>query len=461
MGKPTVKIIDAIYCEANKEARELIEPILRYKEAIWIRQFFRSASGKPYQRKVQKIVDKTLISGRKGSKGLFLTGLLPRVYKKIGDKITIENKEEKLSIKHLPKLPGIVFRNDQRRALRAVIKQNRGKIIFPTGSGKTVIAGGIVSMFLGYKINFLCHTSEIASQSRDEFIKWFGKENIFTIGGGYKDKIESVMKHPSPILIATVQSYNKSKLKELYSFWDLTIVDEVHHVNSKNSMYGSIMEKNLAPRRYGLTATEPSKKVQLLINEGYFGPTIAKLSVSEGIKLGIIARPQINLLAIPYNITLNAKCRTYEDFYTNCITQNKERNQLIRKSIKKNEITLILVERTEHGKLFQKLLNAPFVYGGTERNQRNKVKEQLKSGKIKLAICSRVWKEGINIPSLNHIINAVGMKEEKAVLQTAGRGLRTTKNKKVIKITDCLDPYKYLAEHSVQRIGVYVKQGWL
>jgi superfamily II DNA or RNA helicase len=106
-------------------------------------------------------------------------------------------------------------------------------------------------------------------------------------------------------------------------------------------------------------------------------------------------------------------------------------------------------------------VSVPFIYGSTSRELRFRTLERLKSKKTKAVICSRVWKEGINVPSLNHIINAVGLKEEKAVLQAAGRGLRTTDEKTTVKITDFLDPYKYLAEHSVLRMSVYIRKGWL
>jgi superfamily II DNA or RNA helicase len=464
--RPIVKILDAVHCEADKEARLLIAPILKYREAVWIKKPMRTKGGKLIQRRVQKVVDKTLMTGRKGSKGLFLTGLLPRVRKRLKKKIYIEGTEEVYPIQNLPKLPGITFREDQKRALRAVRRRNRGKIVFPTGSGKTVIAGGIVAMFSRSRIVFLCHTSDLVSQTREEFIKWFGKKRVYAIGGGYKDNIHKVMKAKAPVLIATVQSYIKLPQKKLSTFWDVTIVDEVHHVNSKESMYGSIMERNLCPRRYGLTATVPSKRVQLLTNEGYFGPKIAELSVQEGVELGIIAKPRIDLIPVPYDVALNQKCSTYQDYYEKGIVENRKRNKLICRTVKKKEITLIVIERTEHGKLLQKMLKlkgykAPFVYGGTKREVRERVKNKLKSGKLRLAICSRVWKEGINIPALNHIVNACGMKEEKAVLQAVGRGLRTAEGKDIIRVTDFLDPYKHLAGHSVQRVGVYVNQGWL
>ena len=67
----------------------------------------------------------------------------------------------------------------------------------------------------------------------------------------------------------------------------------------------------------------------------------------------------------------------------------------------------------------------------------------------------------MNVPALNHIVNACGMKEEKMLMQIIGRGLRIAKGKRELKFSDFLDPYKYLAEHTVRRMQVYKKKGWL
>jgi len=55
----------------------------------------------------------------------------------------------------------------------------------------------------------------------------------------------------------------------------------------------------------------------------------------------------------------------------------------------------------------------------------------------------------------------VGGKEEKGVIQSIGRGLRITENKTTVKLVDMLDPYPYLAEHAIERIQVYINQGWI
>jgi len=465
MGKPTITILNPINSLADKDARKLIVKPLLYKSVVWQRDDYTGE-------RTYTIKKSCLMTGWDGTSGKFLTGLIPRVKKycrKKGHKIKIIDKSEKIKTSIEPNLKGITFRPDQKKALNIVSRRHRGKIVFPTGTGKTIIAAGIVSMFPKLRTLFLCHTKDLLYQSAEEFNKYF--KNVFILGGGNKVNWDHIYECKSPILISIDKSYYNNMDVNNSTFFDILIVDEVHHVNSVDSQYGQIMGTNLAPRRYGLTATVPTEEKQILINEGFFGPIIAELGINEGIRLGIVAKPKMNIIPVPYEVKVNKRAKgLFRNFYKYGIVKNRARNKLIVNevinSINNDKTTLVIIERKEHGKLIQKMLKyrgfeIPFVFGDTKKEKRSEVLKGLISRKIKATICTKIWKEGINIPSLNHVINAVGLKEEKAVLQAIGRGTRVTDDKKVINVTDFLDPYKFLAEHSVLRMSIYIKKGWL
>ena len=256
MGKSTITILDSVHCKANKWAREKILPALTYENTTWKR-------GK-YGRKSAQTVTSHMITGRAGTAGTFLTGLLPRVKKYCRKKkinISIVGSRNIINIPptEKPKLKNIKFRADQKKALRAIKRHNTGKIIFPTGSGKTIIALGIISMFPECRVLFLCHTKDLIEQTLTELKTHFKKREILIIGGGYKTKWAKIKKSETPIVLSTIQSFSKIHFKKYIHFFDLTIVDEAHHMNSRKSQYGKVMEQNLSPRKYGLTATEPTK----------------------------------------------------------------------------------------------------------------------------------------------------------------------------------------------------------
>lgn len=464
MGRPIIRVLDTVHCRANKEARGLILPALAYKNTVWKRSRFGRS---------QTVEKSHLITGRTGSSGQFLTGLLPRVkryFRKRGHQIKIIGHEEFIHPSFPPNLKDIIFRPEQYKALRTARQKQRGRIVFPTGSGKTLIALGIHSMFEDVHTLFLCHTKDLLNQSYDEAKKYF--KNTIKIGGGHKTEWSNIAKHKDCIVVATIQTFSKYRPEDYGSFFDIVIVDEVHHANASNSQYGKVIQSLLAPRKYGLTATTPTQTIQSLTNEGFFGEVIAQLTEEEGQKAGLIANIKINLVPVPYNAKLNQKCqKRYKDYYKYCIVQSRERNirivDEVKKSLDAGEQVLILVEAIKHGHKIKSMIqrrlkkSCTFVHGSTDKEKRKNILFLMKKRKLQLAIASRVWKEGINIPSLNHIINACGMKEEKAVIQALGRGLRVTEDKTEVKLTDFLDPYKYLAEHSILRMQVYAKKGWL
>lgn len=468
MGKPFVRVLDSIHSKANPKARELILPCLSYEDVHWRRKRFGSKSSS---------ATRHLITGRENTGGTFLTGLLPRIIefsKQSGFDVSIRdgNTEVIRPSRRRPMLNGITFRPDQKRALRAMLRLHRGIIKFPTGSGKTYIALGFFSLYENSPRLFLCHTKELLEQTVEDIGLLPMRARLYAIGDGYRPPFRRIKRIKNPIVVSTIQTFSKYHPKEWCDYFDVTIVDECHRAAKKKSQYGRTMEYNLSPIRIGLSATPPDAGKDQLVCEGFFGPVIAELGVKQGIRKGIIARPIINLIPIPLEYKVVEKAgRGYANMYRYGIIENETRNNLIahevKKSLRKKEIVLIVIENTRHGELLQKVLKlkcgirVPFVQGSTKKGTRSRIKRKLKSKRIKVAICSKVWREGVNIPSLNHIINAHGMKEKKIILQAMGRGLRTAKGKTTIKLTDFLDPYKYLAEHAILRIQIYKDQGWI
>ena len=97
----------------------------------------------------------------------------------------------------------------------------------------------------------------------------------------------------------------------------------------------------------------------------------------------------------------------------------------------------------------------------TNSDEREEIRSSLNKSKYDCVISTSVWREGVDIPNLDCVINACGGKSEIMTLQAIGRGLRKTDDKEEVIIIDFLDPYKYLALHTIQRLQIYVNSGWL
>jgi len=249
------------------------------------------------------------------------------------------------------------------------------------------------------------------------------------------------------------------------------IVDELHHLSAMDGTYAKILSHVTAPVRLGFTATLPVKPEAKLAVEGFIGGVIGELSINEAADLDILARPKLRIVKLAESYSISEK-RTYQDVYQYGIVMNEARNNLIikiaKEYIEQYKSVLIMVNQLSHGEWLSHVANQsfdldiPFVRGSTESFIREEIKRDLQNKRTLSAICSSVWKEGINIPSLDVVINAGGGKSEIAVLQAIGRGLRKTSDKKEVIIVDFFDPsHHYLISHFGHRLCLYCDNGWI
>ncbi|KKN67717.1 hypothetical protein LCGC14_0458650 [marine sediment metagenome] len=457
-----ITIEDSIFCKASKDLIPHIRPCLKYKSVYWRQDPFR---------RERKTADAFFIVY-----GKFLAGLLPKVIDHLQSKNIdfeikgrfkniIPTKDPKDFFKPLLKKG---FRKNQVdlqiNLINKAIEKQRGIVLAPTAFGKSIVFFGLLSTFPKSKILILCHSIDIVNQIYDDLIV-YNKEfdDCCVLGGGKKDW------KGHRIVVSTIQTFVKFNPDDYCEYFDVTIIDEVHHVNNRKSQYGQVMQSNLSPMRIGFTATLPKEKEKLLSLEGLLGPVIGEVTIKEASEKGIIAKPKIKLIPVPYNINI-AQFKSYKDLYKHGIVENRARNKLIaweaRELSNKGKTVLIMIKEIKHGEFIQSIgkdifgLDMVFVQGSTEGETRTEIKRLLDDKKIKVVISSSVWKEGVNIPTLSAIINGMGGMSSIQTVQVIGRGLRIAEGKDSVIIIDFLDQYKYLAEHAIKRITIYAENGW-
>lgn len=444
-----ITILDPIFSEADKETIPIIKPALSYK-GTWARPTKKKTIIESYNANVI-------------NKGLFLTGLIPRIKSRFPD-IEIVGDLEKLKPTKKPHLKGITPREDQLRLVSGAIDQGRGVLLSPTGSGKTVVAMLLLSCFPKAKVLFLCHSLSIIKQTEKEFKK-FGFTGIQVLGGG-----EKTFNRKKRITLSTIQTFVGIDKEEWFDFFDITICDECHHINSATSQYAKVLGSSLSPMRIGLTATLPTKPEGILYMEGYLGPVIGEVTVMEGVEKKMLAKPTVKLIPVPYNSFIG-DLNKYTDIYKHGIVENRARNRIIleeaKSQIDQEKTALIMVKEISHGNNLVSMakslfsMDVIFVQGKTEGEVRTLIQQTLNEKIIRCVVCTAVWREGVNIKSLNTIILALGGKSAIQTAQALGRGLRMDKGKDEVLLVDMLDPYKYLAQHSVARISLYVNNNWM
>jgi superfamily II DNA or RNA helicase len=505
----SIKVVDT-FALASKDLWPYIKEILSFDSEFWIQGQFR---------KHRKATKKSFLL----KDGYFLAGFIPRVLDGLkGRDIEpdVENRKDAPTPRE-PFIEGITFHPEQKAAIEAVTKQKRGIIHHPTASGKTVVSAGILSCFPGKRRLVLVHTKTLLHQTASE-LEGFGFNDICKIGDGAKDL-------DGEVVVAMIQTFSNIHEDVWMDYFDVVLVDETHHAGSKS--YERVLSYSLAPVKVGLTATLPDEEKQkerALTIEGVLGPVINKVSISEAVEKGMIARPIIVLKSVHTDAKIQRTIK-YQDVYNAGIVENKTRNRIIVRetilALRNDETVLIMIKSIRHGILLSELLigqdiehevlsagppteinaaikemknplkelHAKKMTTGSEakrerieaeitrRNReienseevkiarrflegskrRESIKKDLEDGIIKVVICSDIWREGANIKSLGNVINACGGKSEIGTLQAVGRGLRISEGKTTVKIIDFLDPYRYLAEHTVERIKIYKREGWL
>lgn len=463
MQPKTITVIDEVWCRASRDLWPSISRLMEYKGERW-------KQGRHSMEREEKT--RSFLDHRGGK---FLTGFFPRVLKEVPGEITVETNDLFLEPIRSPDLfsSNTNIRLDQYKLQQEIaknaVKEQRGVIQAPTGSGKTTIAMLIASMFHPkHRILFLCHTISLLTQSFEEFKK-AGFKQVGTFGGGGSKRFWDSIINDDRVVISTIQTFSKFDPKEYCDQFDVVIVDEAHHVNAVDSQYGRVLTHLLAPVKIGFTATVPTDREAALALEGLIGPVIGKVSIQEGVDMKIMAKPKIKLVPVPYN-SLHGDIRKYQDLYKAAIVDSRARNSMVAEKAaelsRAGHSSLIIVKEIQHGDnlvgvLRIKGVKCEFVRGATDGDTREKVKRAFDRKEVKVVICTAVWKEGVNIPSLNCVINAAGGKSEIATLQAIGRGLRSVPGKEEIVVVDFLDPYKYLAQHAILRISIYVEAGWL
>ena len=322
-------------------------------------------------------------------------------------------------------------------------------------SGKSATMVGILKCIPpGTKVLVLQNRLSLASQNYDE-IKGWGFESVGKLWSGKNE--------PGDIMVANVQSIAKIE-KQLINI-QAVLVDEIHDMMSKlpKAVYRRL--KNCGVR-VALSATPfkfgETDKVQKYFVKGFFGPVL-KTTTTE---TGILTTKELQ----ERKILSSSKCTFYEvnepqiphDIYLDAVTRGIAENHHFHKMVVKladklKGRTLILVDRIAHGDVLNKMIkDSIWVQGKDNIKTRKEVVKILQKSKGDVIAIStqQIFNTGINV-YVHNLINAAGGQADHQIIQRMGRGLRTAKDKEILKYYDFIFKInKYLQQHSDKRIKI-------
>lgn len=447
-----LEVLDSVWTRVNKEGYAALNNFLSYEHFYWRKTGYSS----------EKVIQRIWMIERHADGYCFLTGLVERAILFLeANKIKYELIDNQPEVELGPAgVEGYEFRDYQRKLIDRAVDHGRGQIISATGTGKSIVLLGIMSSFPKDGILFLVHTKDLVDQMEKDVIKAFPNEDI-GVWSGKKKKI-------GRITIATIQSWVRVHEKHTDKF-SVILIDEAHHVSGLDTMYAKVLMMSSAHTKIGVTATQSSNNKGKWSAEALLGPILGTYTIGDATEDNVLAKPTIHIYKNKY-IKPTRNLPEYLDRYNFGIVDNVIRNikivEIALEFIRKKKTTLITVTSVEHGKNLEMIFkqydeDIKFIYGKSNKEERDAIKNGLKTKETLCAVASVIFLEGIDIPTLDVVINAGGGVSPVQVVQRIGRALRKTKTKSKAILVDFIDEVvPTLERQSHKRIEIYKENNW-
>jgi len=360
-------------------------------------------------------------------------------------------------------------RDYQQDAVYRALRYNRGLMISPTASGKSLMIYSVVRYYAekGMSILIVVPTTSLVEQMYKDFqdYGWNAEDYCHKIYSGREKSNEM------PITITTWQSIYKLE-KSWYSDFDVVVGDEAHLFKSKSLI--DIMTKLLDCKyRFGFTGTLDGTQTHKWILEGLFGPSYHVTKTKELIEKGHVSKLDIKILLLKHS---SQKFSTYEEEIQYLIGHPKRNNFIKNLSLDLKGNTLILYSRVAaHGQVIYDILNSSisdgrklfFVHGGVDADEREQVREITEKENNAIIVASYgTFSTGINIKNLHNVIFASPSKSRIRNLQSIGRVLRKSNQKEKAVLYDISDDIStksvknYTLNHLMERIKIYNEEAF-
>ena len=352
------------------------------------------------------------------------------------------------------------LRDYQQQAVETALRRTRGIVQISTGGGKTEVMAAIVAAVPGTWL-VLVPQADLLEQTADRIEKRTG-ERPGIVGDGKWE--------PKRVTVATFQTLSrrmtKAKDRAAYQLVQSArglIVDECHTVAS--GTLGFVCSKaTSAYYRIGFSATpldRTDKKSVFVIAQ--LGGVIHKTTSAELRARGMLADANIRMVRVEQG----SKAPTWQGVYGDCVVRSKVRNSVVVEMAKQaSKPALVFVSQVQQGRQLLPLIRkagmrAELVWGEDDTGARKQALTDLVAGKLDVIVCSSVFQQAIDIPTLAAVVNGAGGASIIQTLQRIGRGTRIAAGTTKFDVWDILDDgHRWLKRHGEKRADTYRDEGY-
>jgi len=356
-------------------------------------------------------------------------------------------------------LPGWV-RDYQMVAVVRAFQGRQGIIKATTGSGKTIVAAGLMSA-AQVRWVFLVHKPDVVRAAAKSFRERL-EEPVIELAGAATD-------WNGRILCATYdQLLNNPQAMEWLATAEGVLVDECHRAATK-SAYQCILSATNACWRIGLSATPFNRSDKRdVITMGLLGEIIYEIKAQELIAEGSITPLNIQWVQCEHH-RQGVSPRNWSAFYERHIVENDERNALLVNTITRCETpALLFVKRKNHALTLANELKMACpgkrvvcVDGDTSKEQRDAIVAAVNAKAVDYVVATSVFNEGIDASEFRSAVIGAGGQSWIDGLQRPGRLTRLASGKASGTVFDVADyGISALAKHTYERHAAYQSEGF-
>jgi DNA excision repair protein ERCC-3 len=342
-------------------------------------------------------------------------------------------------------------------------KGGSGIIVLPCGSGKTLV--GMAAME-----KCKCHTVVITTNvvaSRQWIRELLDKTNLTEDQIG---EYNGTNKSLRPVTVATynILTYRKRKTDQFPHFdlfqqkkWGLIIYDEVHLLPAPLFRLSADMQ---ATRRLGLTATlirEDGKETDVF---SLIGPKKYDIPWKILEQQGWIAQAECTEIRVILNAHEKIKYATAEPRAKIPIAAcNPVKTEVVKKLLKDHTDNQVLIigQYIDQLKTLASLLQVPLITGATKNDERVRLYQEFREGRIGILMVSKVGNFAVDLPDANVLIQisgTFGSRQEEA--QRLGRLLRPKSNGSMANFYSVITKESREQEFSMNRQLFLTEQGY-